>query len=412
MELFYILLVLLFVSRASGEILARAGQPPLVGELLAGIALGVIAHQFEGSLPVLAGLADDEVFTALTDLAIFFLMLLAGVEMSPRELTESSRTAFWVALGGLLLPLGSGFALGWAFIPESDYRFAQSLFLATALAITAVPVSVKVLMDLGKLDTGVGRTIVSAAVFDDVFSLILLAVLTAVLRTGEMPDLGALAILLGRVTLFFLFAGLIGYYVFPWLGKQVKRIKAAEFEFSGLLMAALTFSVFAELLGLHFVLGAFLAGLFFVRRTIDAAVYQALRARIATFTTGFLAPLFFASIGLHLDAAAAVHVPVFVVLLVLVAFAGKLIGAGIPAFLSGLNRRESLGIGAGMSARGAVELIIADIALRAGLFNYPEPPPDVVRYMFSAVVLMALITTLVTPLALQRILSGSRDQSD
>jgi len=410
MELLYILLVLLFVTRFSGEVLTRLGQPALVGELIAGIALGVVAHQFQGSLPILSGLDENEVFTALTDLAIFFLMLLAGLEMSPRELGESSRSAVWVALGGLLVPMAGGFALGWVFIPESDYRFAQSLFLATALAITAVPVSVKVLMDTGQLDTRLGKTIVSAAVFDDVFSLILLAVLTAVIRTGELPDLAALGLLAGRIALFFALASLVGYYVFPWLGRQVKRIQAEEFEFSGLLMAALAYALVAEALGLHFILGAFLAGLFFVRRTIDEGVYQALRARIATFTTGFFAPLFFASIGFHLDAAAAVHVPLFVALLVVIAFAGKLIGAGLPAFWSGLDRREALGVGTGMSARGAVELIIADIAMRAGLFDHPDPPPDIVRYMFSAVVLMALITTLVTPVALQRILGHTSDR--
>lgn len=404
MELLYVLLVLLFVTRFAGEIVMRFGQPALVGELLAGIALGVIAYQFEGTLPVIAGLADDEVFTALTDLAIFFLMLLAGVEMSPRELSESSRSAFWVALGGLLIPLASGFALGWLFIPASEYRFVQSLFLATALAITAVPVSVKVLMDLGLLETAVGKTIVSAAVFDDIFSLILLAVLTAVISTGELPDIITFGLLLGKIVVFFVVTGFAGYYVFPWLGNQVKRTQAAELEFSGLIMAALAYALIAEALGLHFIIGAFLAGLFFVRRTIDPGVYEALRARIATFTSGFLAPLFFASIGLHLDASAAIQVPLFVAVLVLVAIAGKLVGAGLPAYWSGLDRRQALGVGAGMSARGAVELIIADIALRAGLFDHPDPPPDVVRYMFSAVVLMALITTLITPIALQQVL--------
>ena len=406
MELLYILLVLLVATRFAGEIATRLGQPALVGELLAGIALGVIAHQFGGALPVLSGLADNEVFTGLTDLAIFFLMLLAGLEMSPRELGESSRSAIWVALGGLLLPMALGFGLGWIFIPESDYRFAQSLFLATALAITAVPVSVKVLMDMGRLDSRLGKTIVSAAVFDDVLSLVLLAVLTAVIKTGELPDLATLGLLLGKILAFFVVASLIGYYLFPWLGRQVQRIKAAEFEFSGLLIAALAYALFAEALGLHFIIGAFLAGLFFVRRTIDDDAYQALRARVATFTTGFLAPLFFASIGLHLDVSAALHLPVFVSLLVLVAFLGKLVGAGLPAYWSGLDRRESLAVGTGMSARGAVELIIADIALRAGLFSHPDPTPDVVHYMFSAVVLMALITTLATPIALQRILGG------
>ena len=404
MELLYILLVLLFLTRFAGELATRFGQPALVGELLAGIALGVVAHHMQARLPVLAGLDQDKVFTALTDLAIFFLMLLAGLEMSPRELKESAGSAFWVALGGLLLPLASGFGLGWLFLPESDYKLAQCLFLATALAITAVPVSVKLLMDIGKLEQPVGKTIVSAAVFDDVFSLILLAILTAVIKTGELPGPAALALVLAKIVAFFVTTGLIGRYLFPWLGRRVKRMHADEFEFSGLLMAALGFALIAEVFDLHFILGAFVAGLFFVRRTIDPAAYRALHERTRTFTAGFLGPLFFASIGLRLDAAAAVHIPLFVLLLILVAFLGKLIGAGLPAYWSGLGRRRAIGVGAGMSARGAVELIIADIAMRAGLFGHPDPTPDIVRYLFSAVVLMALVTTLITPMVLKRVL--------
>jgi Kef-type K+ transport system membrane component KefB len=404
MELLYILLILLFVTRFAGEVAVRFGQPALIGELLSGVALGVIATQYGGALPVIAALPDNEVFKALTDLAIFFLMLLAGVQMSPRELSESSRSALWVALGGLLLPLASGLALGWWFIPESEYRLAQILFLATALSITAVPVSVKVLMDLGKLDSAIGRTIVSAAVFDDIFSLVLLAVLTAVIATGELPDAANIALLLGRIAAFFVLATLIGYYVFPWIGRLMKRSRLAEFEFSGLLIVALVYALIAEALGIHFIIGAFLAGLFFVRKTVDDEVYQAIKARLETCTSGFLGPLFFASIGLHLDLGAAFEIPLFVVILVVLAFLGKLVGAGLPAYWTGLDRRNAVGVGAGMSARGAVELIIADIALRAGLFGRPDPPPPLIEYLFSAVVLMAILTTLVTPLALKRIL--------
>lgn len=404
MTLLYILLVLLLVTRLFGELAVRLGQPGLVGELISGIALGLVAHHFSGSLPVLAGLPENEVFVALTDLAIFFLMLLAGIEMHPRDLSRSSGPALLVAVGGMALPLAAGALLGWLYVPESQYRGGQILFLATALAITAVPVSVKVLMDLGQLKSRLGNMIVSAAVFDDIFSLVLLAVLTAILETGEFPGYAAVGLLLGKVVVFFAAATTIGWLIFPRIGKLIRRFHAEEFEFSALLVAALTYAVIAEALGIHFILGAFVAGLFFVRQTIDPEVYEALRRRLATFTTGFFAPLFFASIGMHLDVSAAVNVPVFVILLVAVAFLGKMLGAGLPAYWTGLGRRDSLGVGIGMSARGAVELIVADIALRAGLFAYPDPPPPVVQYMFSAVVLMALITTLMTPLLLKWVL--------
>ena len=411
MNLLYVLLVLLLVTRLCGELAERLHQPALVGELLAGIALGVVAGRYHDALPVLAGLADNEVFGAITDLAIFFLMLLAGLELRPRELVEASGRALAVALGGMAVPLALGFALGWWFLPPSPYKTAQALFLATALAITAVPVSVKVLMDLGQLKSALGQTVVSAAVFDDVLSLMLLAVLTAVIRTGELPDLYAVLVIVGKVLAFFAVTGLIGRYVLPRIGRLVRRSHAEEFELSALLILALGFALLAEWLGMHFILGAFLAGLFFGRRTTSPDVYQQIRSSLTSITMGFFAPLFFASIGLHLDLAAATEIPLFVALLVLAAFLGKLVGAGIPARMIGFPVRDATAIGAAMSGRGAVELIVAGIALQAGLFKHPDPPPPVVAYLFSAVVIMALVTTLATPMILRPLLAGRQKDS-
>lgn len=408
MNLLYILLVLLLVTRLCGELAERLRQPALVGELVAGIALGVIAGRYGEALPVLAGLPENEVFNGITDLAIFFLMLLAGIELRPKELAEASGRAFAVALGGMLLPLMLGFGLGWWFLPDSPYKLAQALFLATALAITAVPVSVKVLMDLGQLNTRLGKTVVSAAVFDDVLSLMLLAILTAVIRTGGFPDASAVFVLLGKVLAFFVIAGLLGRYVLPRLGGVVRKTRTEEFEMSALLIAALGFALLAEALGMHFILGAFLVGLFFVRRTISPDVYKSIRASLSSITMGFFAPLFFASIGLHLDLSAAAEIPVFVTLLVLAAFLGKLVGAGVPAWGTGFSPREAAAIGTAMSARGAVELIVAGIALQAGLFRHPEPPPPVVAHLFSAVVIMALVTTLATPMVLRPLLRAGK----
>ena len=400
MELIYALLVLLVTTRFAGEVAERLKQPALVGELIAGIALGMLFTAYSDTFPVLAHLPDNEVFIGITDLAILFLMLLAGLEMQPRELAKVSGRALVVAVGGMVLPLAMGFSLGWYFLPESDLKLAQSLFLAMVMSITAVPVSVKVLMDLGKLDTNVGKTIISAAVFDDIISLFLLALLTAVIRTGSLPDATSLLLLAGKALLFFVIAGGIGYYLFPWIGNKLKRFRAQEFEFSALLIATLTYAMLAEALGMHFLLGAFLAGLFFVRQTIDTKVYNSIRRSLTTFTLGFFAPVFFASIGMHLNMTAAVEIPLFVLLLIVIAFAGKVIGSGLPALVLGFSGRESLAVGIGMSARGAVELIIADVALRAGLFARPETSP-IIDYLFSAVVIMALVTTLATPLALR-----------
>ena len=177
MELFYVLLVLLVVTRTFGIAAERLGQPALIGELIAGIALGALGASLAPAHPYIGDINHNEVFVAITDLGMFFLMLLAGIEMQPHKIMKYSLTAFAVALGGLLLPLALGYWLGHVFLPESPLKAAQCFFLGTALAITAVPASVRVLMDLGKLNTPVGQVIVTAAVFDDVLSLLLLAML-------------------------------------------------------------------------------------------------------------------------------------------------------------------------------------------------------------------------------------------
>ena len=396
MEILYILLVLLVVTRFFGELAERAGQPALVGELLSGIVLALVVGQYAAT-----ELIEDPVFIAMTDLGIFFLMLLAGIEMHPGELARASQKAVLIAVGGMIIPFALGIGLGWWVLPDSELKTAQALFQGVALAITAVPVSVKILMDLGKLDTQVGQIIVSAAVIDDILSLILLAILTTVIRTGTMPGLSGLAVLGGKVLLFFVITIAIGYYAFPKLDALRKKFHVEEFAFSSLLIAALGFAVLAEVLNMHFILGAFIAGLFFVRQIINTTVYEDLKNKVAGLTKGFFAPVFFASIGLHLDLSALTIIPGFVLVLILAATVGKIVGSGAPAYWSGLPLTDALAVGVGMNARGAVELIIADIAFRAGLFSQPTPTPPLVASLFSAIVIMAIVTTLVAPVLLR-----------
>jgi Kef-type K+ transport system membrane component KefB len=405
MELLYILLVILLVTRACGELAVRLSQPALVGELIGGVLLGIVVHQFDAALPVLSELSSNEVFSSITDLGVFFLMLLAGLEMHPKDLAKASGGALVVAVAGFLVPLAAGCALGWFYLPESDWKMAQVLFIGTALAITAIPLAVKVLLDMGQLETRAGRVIVSAAIFDDIFGLILLAILTALLGTGELPDTAGVLLLVGRIVLFFVITTVLGLWVLPYAAKLLRKFWVEELEFSALLIVALVFCVLAEALGLHFILGSFVAGLFFTGRTLGTKVYDEVSGKINAITTGFLAPVFFASIGLHLDLSALTEIPVFVIVLILLAMLSKFAGAGLAARSVGLKRSDAAGVGVAMSARGAVELIIADIALRAGLFDHPQPIPPIVKHLFSAIVIMAIVTSVFMPVGLRLFLT-------
>jgi Kef-type K+ transport system membrane component KefB len=266
-------------------------------------------------------------------------------------------------------------------------------------------------MELNKLNTRMGQITVSAALFDDVLNLLLLAVLTALISEGRSFDTPGLVILSGKIILFFIITAGIGLYLLPSLERVVKHLLHEESEFAVLLLIALGFAVLAEKLELHFIIGAFVAGLFFTKRSLAPHLYENVKSKISGLTNGFLAPVFFASIGLQLDAGALTAVPGFVALLVVVAMFGKLIGAGLPAKWIGLSNREALEVGVSMSARGVVMLIVADIGLRTGLFAQPTPPPPIVAHMFSAIVMVAIITTLLTPIILRRIVKEERQSS-
>ena len=402
MELFYPLLVLLVATRVCGELALRAGQPPLVGELLAGIGLGIFVAHYD--LPVLSGLADNEVFDALTDLGMFFLMLLAGVELEARTLAKASLNSVWVAIGGFTLPLCCGLALGWFFVPPSPEKMALCLFIGTALAITAIPVAVRALMDIRKLESKVGQTIVSAAIFDDVLGLALLAVLVSIIMTGQIPLASALAVIALKIVVFFTVTGLLAIFVAPHVGRLLTRTRVAEFKFSALVIAALAYALFAELLGMHFIVGAFVAGLSFSPQATTPEMYNSVKKRLAGITIGFLAPIFFASVGMHIRVEAIVAVPLFLALLIATAFLAKLVGAGLAAYLVGLGKHDAITVGVGMSGRGAVELIIADIALQAGLFSTPGPASSIVGNLYSAIIVMAIVTTILSPIGLRHLM--------
>ncbi|MGD8810405.1 MAG: cation:proton antiporter [Gammaproteobacteria bacterium] len=409
MELLYVLLILLVVTRMCSEFAIRAKQPALVGELVGGVLIGAAVAAFASDSAPLARLDSDETFQAVLDLAVFFLMLHAGIEMRPRDLAKASKWAIPIAIGGMLVPLALGYGLGWWWLPESQWKSSQSLFLGVALAITAVPVAVKVLIDLGRLQSRIGQVVVAAAVTDDVLSLILLAVLTSVLTTDNGITIGLLAQIALSVAAFFLAAGLIARYVLPGAGRLLKRLTLEHAEFSILIVFGLALAVLAEALGMHFLIGAFTAGVLFTRQVVGKETYELLTQQTRALTVGFLAPVFFASIGIHLDIGALLAAPVFLILLLLAATAGKVIGSGVMARLSGFSSRDSLAIGSAMNARGAVEIIIADIALRAGLFERPVPTPPAIDYLFSAVVIMAIVTTLGSPFAL-RLLLPKKDE--
>lgn len=404
MEIFLDLLILLILARFFGELLLRWGLPQIVGEVCAGVVLALAAASAGQYLPPLDSIKESPAIGLVAEFGIFFLILSVGIEMQPREIMRRSRVSLLVAVGGMVLPLLSGAALGWAVLPDTPERAAQAMFLGVALSISAVPVAARIFQEAGLLHHRVGRTVLSAAIFDDILGLILLAVLTAVIQTGGLPPAGAFATLLIKVVVFFAITLFAGARLYPWVSRLLGSARSRSAGFSVLVATGFAFGVLADAMGMHFILGAFVAGLYFEKKRVGRRAYREIKATVNSLTDGLVGPIFFASIGLQLDLTAVATVPGFLAALIALAFAGKLIGAGVPAYFGGLKRRESVAIGVGLSGRGAVEIVIASIALQSGLFTQAGPPDVYVASLFSALVLTAIITTAVAPILLRYIM--------
>jgi Kef-type K+ transport system membrane component KefB len=403
-EIFFQILVVLVLARLFGEVAERLGQSASVGELLAGIVLALAGLALASLTPWLADLPDNAVLAHLGNLGIFFLVLMAGIEMEPKEIAETSKGAFLVALGGMLVPLAAGCALGWLIVPDNPLRVPQVLVVGVAMSITAIPATVKVLSEFDLLHSRLGETVVAAAVFDDVFGLFLLAVVTAVVQTGSLPDLEAALWILGKIAVFFAITIALGVHIYPRVSRGLKQMQADALELSALVIAALAYGLLAELLGMHWILGAFMAGLYFEGARVGEAAYRDIRVTVAAITGGVLGPFFFVSVGLSVELEAIAALPVIVGALIVLAFAGKTIGAGLAARLSGLPGPAALAVGVAMTSRGAVELVVLRVAQEAGVFAVADGDAAVVRYLFSALVIMALANTFLMPLALRAVL--------
>lgn len=405
MEVLLVILIVVLAARLGGEVMTRMRLPGLLGELLVGVFLGLLLLLAPWPGLEILDFTDDHFFDGLLDVAIFFLMFMAGLEVNLKDLVSASRVGVPVAIGGVLLPLILATAVGWAFLPSSDQKFAQMLFLGVALSITAIPVSVRALMDLGHLRSRVGSTIISAAVIDDIIGIVLLGFLTSMLAAGTAPSLDEIFLILGRLVLFLVISFPIARYAVPFLHAKLRQATASELHFSVVVSFGLAMGVLGEMLGMHFIIGAFVGGLLISEGEFhNEPQLVDVEQKVRGLTLGFLAPIFFVSIGLHIDLSAFGEALWFTVALLAAAIVSKVLGSALPARLAKVPWRESLAIGVGMNGRGAVELVVAAVALEAGLFSSPIPVPPIVSAMFSAVVIVAIVTTLFTPIGLRVLL--------
>lgn len=376
-----------------GHILERLDQPNVIGELLGGIIVGPIALLIFSMIfpqhPFLKYWNPSEIenqVTVLIDMGMVMVMLIAGLGTELEELLESSKFSVTTAVGGIVFPFLLGYYTGKVF----NYDTLACLFLGASLSITAVAVVAKSLYDLRLLRTRVGTTIMGAAVIDDIFGVIILSILVSIIKHAELPSVLKLILIVAKSLIFLVISGAVGLKVIP---KVIKKLHISkEFKLGSILMIVLTYSVLAHIAGLHEIIGAFVAGLILRKTLTDAEIEE-----LVTWGLGFFGPLFFGWIGFGVRLHPLLNI--FCYVIIAVACIGKIAGCGLGAYIGGLTKRESLSVGVGMNGRGAVELVLAGVGLEYGVIT---------QDLFSIIVVMAFVTTIITPIGLEMTASGEK----
>jgi Kef-type K+ transport system membrane component KefB len=360
----------------------------MLGQLLAGVILGPPLLDIVGVSPSIDMIAE---------LGIFFVMFHTGMEMDPKELIEHVWPSLAVGLGGFFLP----FILAYITTRLFGGTFFQSLFIATAVSVTAIAVQAVILHSMKINKSELGHIIMGAAIVEEIFALIALSTLVGLAKTGSVQILQISTILL-KVVGFFALTIFIGYFIMPRVTRRLTNRKEKTFMLA--ITSALLMAYFAELAGLHLIIGAFLAGQFVREEIMDDAVYESVNSHFFAISYGFLVPIFFASLSFHLHLYWNWSFIFFTLVVTLVAIAGKLIGCGVGAAVFGYNFWESIIIGFGMNGRGAVELVFASIVLKISdqlMVTKAISEPLLTQDQFSTLVLMAFITTLIAPISLK-----------
>ncbi len=398
LDLILALLILFAVARLAGEGMERIHQSPMLGEVLAGILLG----------PTLLGWIDPDPATSLgaslnvvATLGIFVLVLLAGMELGREGLRQAVRErSAVVAAVEFVLP----FLLGYVFAGMLGFGFAGSLFLATAMAVTALPVSVRILLDLNLLHSRLGRAIVSVALANDLVAFAILGIVVGLYNLGgSAPDPLGVALVILKIAGFVILILLLGVGL-RRLGRAagdgpsamqrfLERLQAPESAFAMCIALALVLAAAAEALGIHFAVGVFYAGILITPELVGREQFYQIRRSVSAVSFGLLTPVFFGFIGLQFTFDPASWP--LILEITAVGFVGKFVGGLLGGYVAGFRGAPLAALGFGLNARGMMELILAQVGLAAGIIG-----PDV----YSALIVMTLVTTLIAPPAMKRLL--------
>lgn len=383
-QIFISIVILLAGARLLGEIFRRIGQPALGGELLAGIILG----------PTIFGLVQpNQDLELVSTIAIFFVMLFIGLEMDLREIRRSGKTAFIISIVSLVVPFFIGYQISIFF----GLEVIESLFIGLLLSVTSVPVSAIILLELGVLKTKIGSTVMSAAVIDDIISLVILAIILQLHASEQATlDFGELGISFLEMMGYLAGVAFLAYAIYKinrWFPHKLEsffaKTKTREAVFGILIVVAIALSITADYAGLHFIIGTFFAGLIFSEKILGKKESDKAYGIMSGITFGFFAPLFFAIIGMKFSGQSLENSILLVTLLIALGIAGKTLGGYIGTRICGFQKNEGLAIASLLNGRGTVGLAITALAYSIGILD---------TVLFSVCVIICFVTTIITPI--------------
>jgi len=389
------LVVILLGAKIGGALCNRFGQPEVLGELIVGVVLGNV---FLFGLDIFEPLKTEGVLEIFAEIGVILLLFAVGLESNLGDMLKVGVSSLLVATFGVIMPFFLGWGVGAWFLP--DESIFMHIFLGATLTATSVGITARVLKDMNKIATKEARIILGAAVIDDIMGLIILAAVSGVIIGIGHSDRGMTSTgilwIVAKAVLFLIGAVIAGQVVYRRLFKIANKLQAGGMLLISALAICFTAAWLADRVGLAPIVGAFAAGL-----VLEDVQYKDLRmarrhklAELLHPIGLFLIPIFFVYMGLKVDARAfgQGHIIVFALVLTAAAILGKQASA-----LGVIGSGDRFAVGLGMIPRGEVGLIFANIGAGLRIDGQAVVSPDV----YSAVVIMVIITTMITPILLK-----------
>ncbi len=389
------LVVLILVGRLLGEVMLRLKQPAVMGQLIAGLVLGpsLFGAIFPDWQHALFPAAKEQkaMLDGISQFGILLLLLLTGMETDLKLVKQTGRASAFASLAGILVPFLCGVTLGEllpdGMLPDPDKRLITSLFLGTALSIASVKIVATVIRDMNFTRRTVGQVILASAIIDDTVGWIITAIIFSLALQGAVDGVSVAKSVLGTLA----FMGLsftIGRRIVFSIIRWVNDTFVSDFAvITAILLIMCTMAIITDLIGVHTVLGAFVAGILIGESPIlTRHIDEQLRGLIMA----FFMPVFFGAAGLSADLTILRDPAVLAITagLIVIASLGKFGGAFLGGKLGGLTFPESLALATGMNARGSTEVIVATIGLSMGALS---------QNLYTMIVTMAVITTTAMP---------------